>query len=143
MTTARDEPQVVVLGDGSGARRRWGDRHATTTERTALTSTELYDPATIAGRPGSDLLEPRYGGHAVLLADGSVLLLGGANDFNTEGEAPWCPTPLVTTERLDGCDAVGPTCDAPSPSPRPDRRLSVHPSGCILRSNRMAAQRRG
>lgn len=67
----------------------------------ALVSTERYDPAQDRWLRGPDLLEPRYGGHATTLADGSVLILGGANDFNTEGDVPWCPTPLVTTERLD------------------------------------------
>ena len=70
------------------------------TDGKALRSTELYDPATDRWTPGTDLLEARYGGHALALQDGSVLVLGGANDFNTEGDTPWCPTPLVTTERL-------------------------------------------
>ena len=68
---------------------------------TALTSTELYDPATDRWSTGADLLEPRYGGLAVPLSDGSVQILGGTNSFNTEGDTPWCPSPLVTTERLD------------------------------------------
>ena len=96
-----EEPQVAVLPDGrvlvaGGATNGEPDGNQ------ALRATELYDVARDAWTSGSDLLEPRYGGHALVLADGSVLVLGGANDFNTEGEAPWCPTPLVTTERLGG-----------------------------------------
>jgi hypothetical protein len=66
-----------------------------------MTSTELYIPTLDRWSSGSDLLEPRYDGHALPLSDGSVLILGGANDFNTQGDTPWCPTPLVTTERLE------------------------------------------
>jgi hypothetical protein len=82
--------RVLVAGGSTGS--DFGGR--------ALTTTELYDPAADRWEPGPDLLEPRYGGHALVLADGSVLILGGAKDFNTEGDTPWCPTPLVTTERL-------------------------------------------
>ena len=63
----------------------------------------------------SDLLEPRDGRLAVVLEDGSVLVLGGSADFNTQGEVPWCPTP-----RRQSTDASRPG------------RLSVHASGCIL-----------
>ena len=92
------EPQVVLLADG----RVLVAGGSTGDDPTghALRSTELYDPASDRWVPGADLLEARYGGHALALSDGSVLILGGANDFNTEGDTPWCPTPLVTTERL-------------------------------------------
>lgn len=99
MSTPRWRPQVVVLTDGR-VLVAGGSNGDEPPSGSALTSTELYDPAADRWDPGSDLAEPRYGGHALVLEDGSVLVLGGAKDFNTDGETPWCPTPLVTTERL-------------------------------------------
>lgn len=99
MTTPRTEAQIVVLPKG-GILVAGGSNGDSPTSGHALTSTEVYDPAANRWIPGTDLLEPRYGGHALAFENGSVLLLGGANDFNTEGDTPWCPTPLVTTERL-------------------------------------------
>ena len=98
MSTPRWEPQVVLLADG----RVLVAGGSTGDDPTghALRSTEIYDPASDRWVPGADLIEARYGGHALALSDGSVLILGGAKDFNTEGDTPWCPTPLVTTERL-------------------------------------------
>ena len=98
MSTPRREPQVVLLADG----RVLVAGGSTGDDPTghALRSTELYDPASDRWVRGADLIEPRYGGHALALSDGSVLILGGAKDFNTEAATPWCPTPLVTTERL-------------------------------------------
>jgi N-acetylneuraminic acid mutarotase len=100
MSTPRSRPQVVALDDGrvlvaGGAA---GDGFA---DSRALASTELYDPSADRWLPESDLRAPRYGGHALALRDGSILVLGGANDFNTAGDTPWCPTPLATTERLN------------------------------------------
>lgn len=100
MSTGRDEPQVVALADGS-VLVAGGSADAGANGERGLVSTERYDPVQDRWLRGPDLLEPRYGGHAVALSDGSVLILGGASDFNTEGDVPWCPTPLVTTERLD------------------------------------------
>ena len=100
LTTGRDEPQVAVLADGS-VLVAGGAGVAAGGDEQALVSTELYDPVRDRWLPGGDLHEGRYGGHAIRLTDGSVLLLGGTSDFNTNGEVPWCPTPLVTTERLE------------------------------------------
>ncbi len=100
MSTGRDAPQVVVLADGS-VLVAGGAADADPAGGRGLVSTERYDPVQDRWQRGPDLLAPRYGGHAVALSDGSILILGGANDFNTEGDTPWCPTPLVTTERLD------------------------------------------
>jgi hypothetical protein len=100
MSTARSEPQITVLEDGR-VLVAGGSVGSDFDGAQALTSTELYIPELDRWGTGSDLLEPRYGGHALSLSDGSVLILGGANDFNTQGDTPWCPTPLVTTERLE------------------------------------------
>ena len=100
MSTGRDEPQVVVLADGR-VLVAGGSADADANGERALVSTELYEPAADRWLRGPDLLEPRYAGQAIALADGSVLILGGTNEFNTAGDVPWCATPLVTTERLD------------------------------------------
>jgi hypothetical protein len=99
ITTGRDEPQVAVLADGS-VLVAGGMRDVAAGGQEALVSTEVYDPVHDRWLPGGDLHEGRYGGHAVLLSDRSVLILGGTNDFNTQGDVPWCPTPLLTSERL-------------------------------------------
>jgi hypothetical protein len=71
----------------------------------ALQTTEIYDPASDTWTAGPPLLEPRQGGTAVTLADGSVLVFGGYGGVpgegspNTGGEGP-CPEPMATTERL-------------------------------------------
>jgi N-acetylneuraminic acid mutarotase len=99
MSTPRSRAQAVVLPDGR-VLVAGGSTSKDFASGKALRSTELYDPVTNRWIPGKELLDARYGGHALTLQDGSVLILGGANDFNTEGDTPWCPTPLVTTERL-------------------------------------------
>ncbi len=100
MSTPRSEPQVAVLPDGR-ILVAGGASSGDPSGAKALTSTESYDATTDRWVPGGDLLEPRYGGHALSLSDGSIFILGGAKDFNTEGDTPWCPTPLDTTERLE------------------------------------------
>ena len=45
-------------------------------------------------------VQPRYDAKALELQDGSVMLLGGASDFNVNYDTPWCPTPMMSVERL-------------------------------------------
>jgi len=66
----------------------------------ALRTVDAYDPRTGRWSALPDLLEPRYGGRAVVLADGSVLVMGGYATFNTEGDTPWCPAPMTSVERF-------------------------------------------
>jgi hypothetical protein len=82
----------VLVGGGVDLRKSGRSRF--------LRSTEIYDPSTDSWSPGPELLEPRQGGHAHVLADGSVLIFGGDADLNTNGDTPWCPEPIVTTERV-------------------------------------------
>jgi hypothetical protein len=63
-------------------------------------TTEIYDPAADAWIPGPALNSARYGGHAITLDDGSVLVLGGVDQLDTQGATPFCPPPLSTVERL-------------------------------------------
>lgn len=61
---------------------------------------EAFDPASGQWTALGDLQQSRYGGHAVILDDGSVLVMGGYADFNVAGDVPWCPSPLTSTELL-------------------------------------------
>jgi hypothetical protein len=76
------------------------------TEGDPLASTEIYDPAKDTWTAGPKLLSPRQGGHAITLADGSVLVFGGyvksppPDTGGDTGNPSTCPTPLATTERL-------------------------------------------
>jgi hypothetical protein len=76
------------------------------TEGPALDSTEIYDPVADAWAPGPSLAEPRQDGHALALADGSVLVFGGYQEAPEQppivdtGTPGPCPEPLATTERL-------------------------------------------
>jgi hypothetical protein len=45
--------------------------------RTAVSSTELWDPSTSRFEPGPELIEARAGHTATLLSDGRVLIVGG------------------------------------------------------------------
>jgi len=71
----------------------------------ALQTTEIYDPAADTWTSGPPMLEPRQGGRAVTLADGSVLVFGGYGEVPpttslAPGDPGPCPEPMATTERL-------------------------------------------
>lgn len=66
----------------------------------AIAATEIYDPVADSWSAGPDLLEPRKDATGLLLADGSVLIVGGDASFNTHGDVPFCPDPMVSTERV-------------------------------------------
>jgi hypothetical protein len=76
------------------------------TEGPPLTSTEIYDADADAWTAGPDLLEARQGGHAITLADESVLVFGGYKETpqaepNPDTGTPGpCPEPLAASERL-------------------------------------------
>lgn len=63
-------------------------------------TSEIYDPRTDMWSSGPDLLGIRYGGQAVTLKDGSVLVMGGLNTRNVGGDTPFCPGALTSVERL-------------------------------------------
>jgi len=98
--TTRTGFQVATLADGrvivAGGAYSHGDIGGEEIYRT----TEIYDPTTDAWTAGPDLIGARVGGVAITLADGSVLVLGGTDQVDTEGETPFCPPPLTSVERL-------------------------------------------
>jgi Kelch motif protein len=100
MSTPREGAMMATLADG---RLLVAGGAATTEiepEARALDTTEVYDPAADTWTAGPDLLEPRKDGHALVLTDGSVLIHGGDASFNVDGDVPWCPDPMTSTERV-------------------------------------------
>ncbi len=77
MVAALPDGRVLVAG-GEGP-NEFGDSGGNATQASA--SAELYDPTTGAWSPISPMPEARAGGAAVVLTDGSVLLVGGYNEF--------------------------------------------------------------
>ena len=70
----------------------------------AIDSASLYDPATDAWTALPPMPEPRAGGAAVTLTDGSVLIVGGYNETMTFGgtdcETQDQPTGLASAVRF-------------------------------------------
>jgi hypothetical protein len=100
LSSPRYGPQVALLLDGrvlvAGGRTGGLDDSNGITVRT----TAVYDPDANRWSVVGDLLVPRKDGHALALADGTVLVLGGDDDYNTDGDTPWCPAPIQTVERF-------------------------------------------
>jgi len=99
LPTARDETMAARLPDGRVLVAGGMVGYEPTGGR-ALTTVEAFDPESGQWTALPDLLEPRYDGQAVVLADGSVLVFGGYSTFNTAGDTPWCPEPMTSVERL-------------------------------------------
>jgi hypothetical protein len=91
MAEPRESAQVALLADGfvlvAGGMQRTTDGSG---PPRLLASSEIYDPATDSWSAGPALLEPRAGGTAITLRDGTVLALGGEGSIGR----------LVTVERL-------------------------------------------
>ena len=100
MATAREGALITTLADGRVFVAGGAVYDADGSGVQATTTTELYDPVADAWSAGPDLLEPRKDGGALLLPDGSVLIHGGDASFNTQGDVPFCPDPMVSTERV-------------------------------------------
>jgi large repetitive protein len=90
--TSLHDGRILVAGGVAGPRNRLASE--------IVGTTEIYDPATDAWSAGPDLLEPRADGEALTLDDGSILVIGGVNALNFEGDTPFCPTRLTSVERL-------------------------------------------
>lgn len=100
MSMPREGALIATLADGQVLVAGGATTTEIEPEARALATTEIYDPAADSWTAGPDLLEPRKDGHALLLPDGSVLIHGGDADFNVDGDVPWCPEPMTTTERV-------------------------------------------
>ena len=113
MATGRIRAQGTMLQDGrvlvaGGVELRSEpvDGGYSVTEGPPLASTEIYDPVDDTWSAGPSLLAPRQGGHAITLADGSVLVFGGyvetpPEEPNSDTGTPGpCAEPQSTTERL-------------------------------------------
>jgi len=55
----------------------------------ALSSVEIYDPVTNNWTEAASLAQPRYAHNLATLADGQVLALGGAHEYDFTGGNPW------------------------------------------------------
>lgn len=86
---------VTRLADGRVLVAGGGD-----SSPSAIRSAELYDPATDTWAPLPLMPEPRAGGVAVALTDGSVLLVGGWNDEATRWAGCDKPAGLATAVRF-------------------------------------------
>lgn len=71
LETRRERPTIATLPDGRVLIAGGADQYGPTL------TTELYDPVTQATTPGAPMPEPRAAGRAVMLRDGSVLVVGG------------------------------------------------------------------
>jgi hypothetical protein len=100
MAIPREAPMIARLADGRVLVAGGAVYDADGVGVQAVATTEIYDPATDTWSAGPDLLEPRKAGGALLLPDGSVLIVGGDASFNTAGDVPWCPEPLTSVERV-------------------------------------------
>lgn len=100
VSTPREAAMITRLADGRILVAGGATSDEIDPEARALASTELFDPETETWTAGPDLLEPRKDGHAIELEDGRVLIHGGDASFNVHGDAPWCPDPMISTERV-------------------------------------------
>jgi hypothetical protein len=98
--TARNEPQVAVLGDGRVVVAGGHVMETDVGDGEVTRSTEIFNPAGNAWSRGPDLIDARYGGVAMPLSDGGILVMGGQAALNTEGDTPFCPAPMTSVERL-------------------------------------------
>ena len=98
MSTPRIGSQAAALPEG-GALVAGGAIRNEHLSGDLASSAEVFDSS--AGRwTAAELLEPRHEGVAVVLQDGSVLVLGGNASFNTQVDTPFCAPPLTSVERF-------------------------------------------
>ena len=100
MPTARAEATLLRLGDGRVLAIGGYASGPDFEDQRALAVVEIFDPVSGEWTATGNLLEPRYDAKALELQDGSVMLLGGASDFNVHFDTPWCPAPMTSVERL-------------------------------------------
>ncbi len=74
--------RVLVAGGAGDSKPAEGNGYLTSTSDAA----DLYDPAANSWSPVAPMPEPRAGGASVVLADGSVLVIGGYAKSPPDGE---------------------------------------------------------
>ena len=101
MAEPRESAEVALLADGrvlvAGGMQRATDESG---QPRLLASTEIYDPAANSWSDGPVLLEPRMGGTALTLRDGTVLVLGGqgsTGNLDTAERLHLDPAPAAST----------------------------------------------
>lgn len=81
MMQPRSDHTLTLLPDGrvlaAGGQLLPTDLSDQTSEHAVLSTTELFDPATLSWMPGPSLAEARFRHTATLLPDGRVLFIGG------------------------------------------------------------------
>ena len=100
MPTARADASLVRRANGTVLVMGGFAGGPNETDLRALKTVEAFDPSTGRWSAGPDLLEPRENSKALVLDDGSVLLMGGDAQFNVQGDTPFCPAPINSVERL-------------------------------------------
>jgi hypothetical protein len=100
MATPRTGAAIVTLADGRvmaiGGVVGGREPGAGAVVRTS----EVFDPVAQTWSAGPEMTQLRYGGQAVVLDDGSVLVMGGQDVLNEFGDTPFCPGTLTTVERI-------------------------------------------
>jgi N-acetylneuraminic acid mutarotase len=70
----------------------------------ALSSVEIYDPATNNWTEAASLAQPRYAHNLAMLADGQVLALGGAHEYDYPGGNPWTADSFIRSLKARSWD---------------------------------------
>ena len=100
MLVAAADRTVIGLPDGrvlaAGGVAEGDDR-----ERRLIADAELLDPVSGIWQATTPMPRPRAGASAVVLGDGSALVVGGDMDLGPPDDVPSCPGPDAETWRFD------------------------------------------
>lgn len=145
---ARRDASATLLADGrvlvaGGVYNRPALSGSDYFEAVYLATAEIYDPQTNTWTAAASLPRPRYDHRGQLLADGTVLLIGGAGCTTSEGEAGGTLDrydPALNTWELVGCSRAarrfhptGLSSAAAAVVTLPDSQLLIIGSGRIDR----------
>lgn len=83
MSEARESNTITLLADGRVLVA--GGHHGRSPNTVVLASAEIFDPATLAFGPTGAMAMRRHKHDAVRIADGTVLILGGADERDDKG----------------------------------------------------------
>jgi N-acetylneuraminic acid mutarotase len=82
MVTPRLFTQCILLRDGR-ALAVGGTALSDPTNETMVSGAELFDPISMTWTAAADLNQPRYGHTLILLVNGNVLAIGGAQSYSS------------------------------------------------------------